>query len=40
MAIDDPSLFGALNMLIFTLDKQPFHIIPEGAPTFERMPRR
>ena len=33
---DDPSLFGVPQMAINTLDKQPFHMIPEGLPTFER----
>lgn len=35
---DDPSLFGAPQMAIFTVDKQSFHQIPDGIPTFERMP--
>jgi hypothetical protein len=38
--LDDPSLFGAPQMAIHTLDKQPFHLIPEGLPTFERLPPR
>jgi hypothetical protein len=38
--LDDPSLFGAPQMAIFTVDKQAFHQIPEGLPTFERMPTR
>jgi hypothetical protein len=38
--LDDPSLSGSPQMAIFTLDKQPFHTIPEGLPTFERMPPR
>jgi hypothetical protein len=37
---DDPSLYGAPRAAIFTCDKQDFHMIPEGVPTFERMPRR
>ena len=36
--LDDPSLFGAPQMAIFTVDKQSFHRIPEGIATFERMP--
>ena len=36
--LDDPSLYGAPQMAIYTLDKQPFHMIPEGVPTFERQP--
>jgi hypothetical protein len=38
--LDDPSLFGVPQMAINTLDKQPFHMIPEGLPTFERLPPR
>lgn len=38
---DDPvSMYGAPKMAIFTVDKQPFHQIPEGIPAFERMPKR
>ncbi len=36
--LDDPSLFGQPKMAIFTIDKQAFHLIPEGLPTFERLP--
>ena len=35
--LDDPSVFEA-KAAIFTIDKQPFHVIPEGLPSFERMP--
>ena len=38
--LDDPSLFGLPQMAIYTLDKQPFHLIPEGVPAFEREPPR
>jgi hypothetical protein len=38
--LDDPSLFGAPQMAIYTVDKQPFHHIPDGLPTFERLPQR
>jgi hypothetical protein len=38
--LDDPSLFGAPQMAIYTIDKQAFHHIPEGLPAFERMPPR
>ena len=38
--LDDPALFGNPRMAIFTIDKQAFHQIPEGIPTFERMPGR
>jgi len=35
---DDPSLFGGAQMVIHTKDKQAFHHIPEGCPTFEGLP--
>ncbi len=36
--LDDPSVFGASQMVIFTVDQQSFHQVPEGVPTFERGP--
>lgn len=36
--LDDPSVFGAPQMVIYTADKQDFHHLPEGVPTFERLP--
>ena len=36
--LDDPSVFGGPQMVIFTVDKQSFHHVPEGVPTFERAP--
>lgn len=38
--LDDPSLFGGPKMAIYTIDKQTFHQIPDGMPSFERMPSR
>jgi hypothetical protein len=38
--LDDPAVFGTPQMAIYTCDKQPFHVIPEGIPTFERRPKR
>jgi hypothetical protein len=35
---DDPSLFGQPQMVIYTVDKQVFHHVPAGVPTFERVP--
>ena len=35
---DDPSLFKGPQMVIYTVDKQAFHHIPEGVPTFETRP--
>jgi hypothetical protein len=36
--LDDPGLFGTPQMAIFAVDRQPFHHVPEGLPTFERLP--
>ena len=38
--LDDPGLFGAPQMAIHAADKQAFHHIPDGLPTFERLPKR
>ena len=38
--LDDPSVFGQPQMVIFTIDKQSFHHLPAGIPTFERVPGR
>ncbi|MBV9563970.1 MAG: GFA family protein [Bradyrhizobium sp.] len=38
--LDDPKLFGAPQSAIYTCDQQPFHVIPEGLPSFERLPAR
>jgi hypothetical protein len=35
--LDDPRQYSP-QMAIFTIDKQPFHQIPEGMKTFERRP--
>lgn len=35
--MDDPKLFTP-KVAIFTVDQQPFHMIPEGLATFEKMP--
>lgn len=37
-SLDDPSQFSGPQVAIFTVDKQPFHCIPEGVPAFERLP--
>jgi hypothetical protein len=36
--LDDPAVFGGPQMVIFTVDKQGFHHVPEDVPTFERLP--
>ena len=38
-SLDDPKQFGNPDMAIFTIDKQSFHQIAQGMPTFERLPR-
>ena len=38
--LDDPNAFGSPQMAVYTVDKQPFHQIPDGLPTFERLPKR
>jgi hypothetical protein len=38
--LDDPELYGAPKIAIYTCDKQEFHTIPEGMPSFERLPPR
>jgi hypothetical protein len=38
--LDDPGLFGAPQMAIYAVDRQPFHIIPESLPIYERLPPR
>lgn len=35
--LDDPSQFQP-RAAIFTLDRQPFHHLPDGVPAFERRP--
>jgi len=38
--LDEPALFEGPRMAIYTIDKQSFHAIPEGLPSFERLPSR
>lgn len=38
--LDDPAAFGGPRMAIYTVDRQPFHLIAEGLPAFERLPER
>lgn len=35
---DDPTAFPNPQLAIFTIDQQPFHTLPPGLPSFERMP--
>ncbi len=36
--LDDPSRFGGPELAIYMIDRQPFHIVDEGMPKFDRMP--
>lgn len=36
--LDDPTAFEGPRLAIYAVDRQPFHPIPEGLPTFERLP--
>lgn len=36
--LDDPKAYEMPNLAIFTIDMQAFHSIPDGIPTFERLP--
>ena len=36
--LDDRSVFEGPQMVIYTCDKQPYHNLPSGVPTFEKLP--
>ena len=36
--LEQPAAFGNPQMAIFLVDKQPFHTLIDGIPTYERMP--
>jgi hypothetical protein len=36
--LDDPGVFGGPDIAIFTIDMQTFHQLPDGVPSFERIP--
>ena len=38
--LDDPSQYSGPRMAIYTIDKQPYHHIPDGLPAFGRLPPR
>ena len=38
--LDDPAQFSAPKMAIYTVDKAEYHHIPDGMPSFERLPPR
>ncbi len=35
---DDPALFVGPSMAIYMVDAQPFHLVPAGLPSFQRLP--
>lgn len=38
--LDDPAaMYGRPDLAIYTIDKQAFHEVPAGLPTFERLPQ-
>jgi hypothetical protein len=38
--LDDPSLFGMPDAAVHMADAQPYHAVPDGVPSFPRMPVR
>lgn len=38
--LDDPASVYAPRMAIYTVDRQPYHLIAAGLPAFERLPER
>ena len=38
--LDDPGAFRGPRMAIYTVDRQPFHHIPDDLPAYERLPPR
>lgn len=36
--LDDPSRYVGPQVAIFTVDRQPFHLVPEGLKSFARTP--
>ena len=36
--LDDPTLYGGPKAAIYTVDQQPFHLIDNDIPAFERLP--
>lgn len=37
-SLDEPAVFEGPQMAIFTCDRQSYHRLPEGVPSFERVP--
>lgn len=39
--LDDPAAgYGGPKIAIYTVDRQPFHLIAEGVPAFDRLPNK
>lgn len=36
--LDDPSIFRGPDAVLYTIDQQPWHLIPEGVPSYPRTP--
>lgn len=36
--LDEPATFGNPQVVIFDCDRQPYHLVPDGVPVFERTP--
>lgn len=39
-ALDDPSVFGGPSMVVWTEEREAFHLIPDGVAAFPRLPGR
>ncbi len=37
-SLDDPAQYGGPEMVLYTSEKQDFHLLPEGIPAFEKFP--
>ncbi|MFL5298283.1 MAG: GFA family protein [Phenylobacterium sp.] len=37
-ALDDPALYEGPELVVWTDEKQPFHLVPPGVPAYGRMP--
>ena len=36
--LDDPALFGMPQVAVYTQEKQVYHVVPEGVPSFSKRP--
>jgi hypothetical protein len=39
-ALDDPAAFEGPSLVVWTEEKQTFHLLPDGVPAFARFPTR